>query len=249
MAIAYGTITAEQDSAGSIGSFSFSHNNSGANVLLVLVTVSGPAADVAITSPDFGGDALVEEAYVNRALANSPHAWLFSLASPGSGSLTVSGTFDTNVNSLRILAVPVTDADTANIIGAIETGIDVAAAISDSITTDTANSDANLWAVWRDQQNAPPVTPGASMTELDEGDTGGTSATQDNVASLNKRSVTTATAYTVAATASSSERNVWIAFEVHIAAAVGGRIMSSLAGSGGLAHKGGIAGAGGGLAG
>lgn len=93
-----------------------------------------------------------------------------------------------------------------------------------------------------------PFTPDGSETERQDTDTGGGSTTTDFAVHCMELAATGGSD-TVSSTGSTSDHWLTLAIELNAAAAASGRIMSSLAAGGGLAHLGGIAGRGGGLAG
>lgn len=223
MAIAYGTITVDTDTSGILGSFSFNHDNEGDDVLTFVLTVNNPSStDMVMSSVQFDSVAMTQIGHHHHEQSNSPEVWIFVLSNPNSGLNVLSGTFSANPNSWVAGAQPVSGADATDPIGAVGEPADttpVTSAPSESVTIDTPNSDLLLFSALRDGTNAPPVSPGTDMTELDESSSGSSTA-GDNVAWLGKRATGAVAAYTAAATYSSSERASWVAFELHIAAAV-----------------------------
>lgn len=223
------TVDVGADSAGPYaGPITFSHDNQGDGLLLVLVG-GGRETGASPVDPSVTFNAItVTQNKLGQNVsssATSPDIAMFTLESPAAGSNTVSVTLDNSYKNYVIVAIPVTNFQTGDLVG---TDFDQiltspsSATSSLTITTDENLSDRLLLSCWRDPTTVGAITPGSGVTELFEETSNASGGDTDCKMGLYKITAPTAGAGIVDCSVDAADRRSAIAMELKGIAAAGG---------------------------
>lgn len=242
MAVALGTETTSKG-VGSGGPYtsvgSVSHNNAGANVLLALIYGSVDGS-FSVTSPQYNSVALTEIGVSSNTQDPGGCVWAGYLISPDSGANNFTATLVSStglIDSYVVVLIPVTGANTSDLIGVLQTESHINSGTSTSHTNTTeSNNSMHLLAIsMRDGVNPGDITGGDGATEKID-DQSGASAISDCTVWLGFEIIATAGSDTLSASWATSERRSAISFEIKEEVAGGTGLMlagNSLAISGG----------------